>query len=199
MKKKKFKYIKYAAYILCTGVLIFTLMTAISIWKYGRVDERCLADAAIVLGAGTNDGEVSPVFRERLNHGIYLYQNGYVKKLILTGGYGKGNTYSDSYTAKLYLTSQGISQSDILCEEKSTITLENMRYAKVIMDNENLENAIIVSDPLHMKRAMLMAEDAGIKSYSSPTPTTMYRSLKNKLVFLGREVFFYIGYRIYRM
>ena len=61
------------------------------------------------------------------------------------------------------------------------------------------ETAIIVSDPLHMKRAMLLAEDAGIKAYSSPTPSTRYVSLRTKIPFLARETFYYIGYQWYRL
>lgn len=59
--------------------------------------------------------------------------------------------------------------------------------------------ALIVSDPLHMKRAMLYAKDFGITAYSSPTPTTLYRSRKTKASFLMREVFYYSGYRLTRM
>jgi uncharacterized SAM-binding protein YcdF (DUF218 family) len=50
-----------------------------------------------------------------------------------------------------------------------------------------------------MKRAMRMAEDYGLTSFSSPTPTTMYRSLKTKVPFLFRETFFYVGYSIVRL
>ena len=50
-----------------------------------------------------------------------------------------------------------------------------------------------------MKRAMLLAKDAGIGAYSSPTPTSRYRSLKTKAKFLAREVFYYIGYQVYRL
>ncbi|WP_199873081.1 hypothetical protein [Inediibacterium massiliense] len=38
-----------------------------------------------------------------------------------------------------------------------------------------------------------------IIAISSPTPTSKYISLKSKLLFLGREVFYYIGYKIYRL
>jgi len=41
-----------------------------------------------------------------------------------------------------------------------------------------------------MKRAMLMANDIGITASSSPTPTSRYRSLKTKLGFLLRELYF---------
>lgn len=67
------------------------------------------------------------------------------------------------------------------------------------MDKNGLNTCIIVSDPLHMKRAMLMAKEYGLKAFSSPTPTTKYQSWKTKLPFLFREEFFYIGYKIYKL
>ena len=84
-------------------------------------------------------------------------------------------------------------------EEDSKITQENLENAKIIMEENDFQKAIIVSDPLHMKRAMLLAEDAGIKAYSSPTPTTMYQSFKTKVPFAAREVFYYVGYKWYRI
>lgn len=182
-----------------TAVIIYGFANAMSIWNYSKTDEKSVADAAIVLGAGADDGGVSPVFRERINHGIWLYQNEYVDKIILTGGYGEGNDHSDAYIAREYALTQGVPETDILLEEKSTITQENIENAKAIMYDNAYKTAILVSDPLHMKRAMLMAEDYGITAYSSPTPTTMYKSTKNKLAFLAREVFFYVGYKIYRL
>ena len=154
---------------------------------------------AIVLGASTYNGMVSPVFQERINHGIWLYENGYVEKLIMTGGMGAGNEHSDACTAKQYAVEKGIPEEDILLEETSAITEENLENAKELMEANGYHTAIIVSDPLHMKRSMLMAEDYGIEAYSSPTPTTRYVSMKTKLEFLSREVFFYMGYKVYRI
>lgn len=183
------------ALIVLTGLTV----TAVSIWNYGAVDEKRQADVAVVLGAGTANGEVSPVFRERIHHGVWLYENGYVDALILTGGLGEGNTASDAYIAKEYALSKGVPEERLLIEETSTITEENLRNAKQLMEENSLNTAIIVSDPLHMKRAMLMAKDEGIEAYSSPTPTTMYQSLTTQLPFLAREEFFYIGYCLVRI
>ena len=192
--------------MLCYGLLLVLLggivlwgTVALSIVNYGKIDEKAPSDVAIVLGAGTWKGEVSPVYRERINHGIWLYQNGYAGYLLLTGGVGEGNTVSDAAAAKAYALSQGVPETAILIEEKSTITEENLFYAKAVMDELSLKSAIIVSDPLHMKRAMLMASDYGIDALSSPTPTTMYRSLKTQIPFLAREEFFYLGYLIVRV
>ena len=187
-----------AAAVLAAAVL-YTALQAVSIWRYGAVDETRPADVAIVLGAGTFNGVVSPVYRERINHGVWLYQNGYVKKLILTGGYGAGSTVSDAAAAGQYAISMGMPEADILLEERSAITQENLQYARELMEEAGDETALVVSDPLHMKRAMLLAKDAGIEAYASPTPTSRYRSLKTKAKFLAREVFYYIGYRAYRL
>ena len=187
-----------AAAVLAAAVL-YTALQAVSIWRYGAVDETRPADVAIVLGAGTFNGVVSPVYRERINHGVWLYQNGYVKKLILTGGYGAGSTVSDAAAAGQYAISMGMPEADILLEEGSAITQENLQYARELMEEAGDETALVVSDPLHMKRAMLLAKDAGIEAYASPTPTSRYRSLKTKAKFLAREVLYYIGYRAYRL
>ena len=184
---------------LILSILFYLIFTAISIVNYGKTDEKESSDVAIILGAGTSNGEVSPVYRERINHGIWLYENGYVDYLILTGGIGEGNDVSDAYIAKQYAISKSVPEQSIFIEEKSTITEENLENAKAIMDENSFATAIIVSDPLHMKRAMLMAGDYGIYACSSPTPTTMYRSLKTKIPFLAREEFFYIGYSVVRV
>ncbi len=189
---------KVLSAILCLA-LLFTVFTSFRIVSYGEKDNKTHSDVAIILGAGTYGDEVSPVFRERINHGIWLYENGFVDYLIFTGGVGEGNEKSDALVAKEYAVSKSVPSEVIFIEEKSTITEENLEYAKEIMDDNSLKDAIIVSDPLHMKRAMLMAEDYGIKACSSPTPTSMYKSIKTKLPFLIREEFFYIGYSIVRI
>lgn len=187
--------------LLVIAVLLVCYITAniMDICVFSTKDQTCEANVAIVLGAATYDGEISPVYQERMNHAIDLYNEGYVKKLIVTGGVGEGNTVSDAYAAKEYAMSLGIPDGDILTEDSSTITQENLENAKKLMDENRYTTAIIVSDPLHMRRAMLLADDAGITAYSSPTQTSKYVSLKTKIPFLARETFYYIGYKWYRI
>ena len=179
--------------------ILYSLFCAVSIVRYAGVDEAAPADCIIVLGAGTNGKTPTPVFRERLNHAVTLYQEGFSDTILLTGGYSPGNEHSDAWIAGQYLQSLGIPADAILLEESSTITLENLQYAKIIMKNENLSTCILVSDPLHMKRSMLMAKDCQIEAFPSPTPTTRYQTRRTKLPFLARETFFYVGYQVYRI
>ena len=196
MRKKFIGYILLAA---AAFAIIGVAAVGFSISNYASKDETQNADAAIILGAAVENGTPTPVFRERINHAIALYQDGYVRFLIFTGGIGDGDGISEAQAAKNYALAMGIPETAIFIEENSHITEENMENAKRIMDAQHLQTALIVSDPLHMKRAMLMAKDYGITAYSSPTKTTMYQTVKTKLPFLAREIFMFIGYSCIRI
>lgn len=184
--------------ILIIVILTYISVTTISIVTFSGKDETRIADAAIVLGASVYNNDPSPVFRERINHAVDLYKDGYVKIIIMTGGVGEGNIRSEADIAREYAEKQGVPAEAIMMEESSLITAENLENAKRLMDRQQINTALVVSDPLHMKRAMLYAYDLGMDAYSSPTPTTLYRSWKTKLPFLVREEFYYVGYRLTR-
>lgn len=167
------------------------MIIATWIWRYGDRDDTAKADCIIVLGAAVQEQNPSPVFAERIRHGIHLYDSGYAPKLIFTGGYGDGQKFSESGVGMSVAKQHGVSADDIYIEEKSRTTQQNIAEAAALMETHDLKSAIIVSDPLHMKRALMMADDlVGIDGVSSPTPTTRYRSLRTKLGFLVRELYF---------
>ena len=197
MKKIKTKY--KVLMLLILFLVIYIGKNVFDICAFSAEDQKCRADVAVILGAAAYNGEVSPVYRERINHGITLYEEGYVDRLIVTGGTADQGEESDASAAKKYLLSRGIPEEAVLMEDQSSITQENLENSKAIMEENGYETALIVSDPLHMKRAMLLAEDAGITAYSSPTPSTRYISLRTKIPFLARETFYYIGYKWYRI
>jgi uncharacterized SAM-binding protein YcdF (DUF218 family) len=55
---------------------------------------------------------------------------------------------------------------------------------------------LIVSDPLHMRRAVTIARDLGLDAYPSPTPTTRYRTAWSNFWFWMRESYQYAVYLI---
>ncbi len=197
MNAKKTSVIILAAIVLA----IFTVgaINALSIYQYSLRDETHTADCAIVAGAAVTDDRPSPVFQERLNHAVALYRDGYVKTLIVTGGYSHDNALSDAAVARRYLLAQNVPDQAILVEDRSQVSRENLRYAKGIMALNQLHNALIVSDPLHMKRIMLIAQDERIEAWTSPTQTSRFHSFSAKTTFLLRETFWYSLYCVYRV
>ncbi len=195
---KKAKKVTIAIVVLIIFLLYF-FVNALVIYRYSKVDEKRKSDVAIILGAATDRNGVSPVYRERINHGIWLYENNYVDYILVTGGKADGAEFSDAYYAKQYVLWKNVPEEAIFVEDQSKITQENIKYAKEIMKENKWETSIIVSDPLHMKRSMLIAKDYGINAVSSPTPRSRYQSWETKAPFLLREGFFYIGYKIWRI
>ncbi len=179
------------------GILILAMIYLVgSIFYFSAIDQKRPADAAIILGAAAWYKRPSPVFEERIQHGLWLYQNGYVKKLIMTGGKPLSAPYSEAYVARRFALKNHIPIDDILIEEVSRNTRENLENAKQLMKIHGLKSAIIVSDPFHMKRAMSIAEDLEVEAYSSPTPTTRYAGFFQSLRFLFQETGRLIGYYI---
>jgi uncharacterized SAM-binding protein YcdF (DUF218 family) len=184
--------------VIFISIFVYIIFCIFNIYSFSFVNELTTADAAIILGASVWDDRPSPVFQERINHGIWLYKNGYIKYLIFTGGTGKNSNISEAFVAMNYAINNSVPIEKIFIEETSKITFENIFYAKNIIESNNFNKIIIVSDPLHMKRSITMAKDLNLNVYSSPTPTTRYISLNVKLKFLFYELFFYILYKIYK-
>ena len=174
----------FALFLLWGGI------TAALIMQGGTDQSAAKADTAIILGAAVRGAEPSPVFAERIRHGITLYKSGRVKYLLFTGGKGDGARWAESEVGRNMALAAGVPATAIFTEARSHTTLENITEAKRVMQREGLVDAIIVSDPLHLYRAGLMAKDNGIIATSSPTPTTRYRSFSTKADFLAREIFF---------
>ncbi|GLB52584.1 hypothetical protein NBRC110019_16240 [Neptunitalea chrysea] len=190
-KKKK---IRNVVIIVAIAILVAFMSTAMAIERYAKEYYDTPSDVALVLGAGTSKGKISYVFEQRILHAVKLYKNNSVKYIIFTGGYGEGQTISDSKAAKNFVISKGVPAKNILIEESSTITFSNIKNARKVMDETGLSSALLVSDPYHMKRAMAMCNQMNIKALPSPTPTSMYRSSSKKFEFLMKETINYWGY-----
>ena len=181
------------------GVLILWLFgVAFSIWKFGETDFAEPKDCVIVLGAAVNGNQPSPVFEERLRHGIVLQKKGLAPMLILTGGKGEGQSFTEGEVGEKFALSLGMSSQNLLKETKSRTTRANLVEAQKVMQAHGLKSAIIVSDPLHLKRASIMVKGLGMEAVTSPTPTTRYRTWKTKAGFLLRELYFVHHYWVFR-
>jgi len=178
------------------AILAWLVITGIIIWNFGNQDNARKSDCIIVLGAAAYGEKPSPVFEERINHAIGLFQKGEAPVIIFTGGRGEGGSHAESNVGASFAISHGVNPSSILTETRSTTTQQNLAEAKALMDSANLKSAIIVSDPLHLKRASVMAGDLGIPAVTSPTPTSRYRSLRTRLGFLIREIYFHKHYAV---
>lgn len=179
-------------------LLSWSILLALQIYAYSHETHTAPADVAIVLGADVWNERPSPVFQERIRHAIDLYNSGEVRFLLFTGGVGLGDRAAESEIAREYAIRRGVPAGHIYYETQSTTTRENLQQAKTLLDREDLSKVLVVSDPLHMKRAIAVARDLGIDAHPSPTPTSRYRTWRSKFRFLLRETYLYASYLLRR-
>ncbi|EGV36583.1 Periplasmic protein [Neisseria weaveri] len=187
--------IRGVALSLCTVLLAF----AGCVWSVYRTGKQTLppsvrADAAVVLGAAAWDKRPSPVFRERINHAIALYQSGQVGKLVFTGGSPKKGFMTEAQVGRRYALKQGIPAHDIFFENTSRDTYQNLYNIQPLLRMHSIDSIIIVSDPYHLARAQAIAEDLGLKAQISATPTSRYIDTANKAKFLLQESYSLFAY-----
>ncbi len=177
---------------LVLSLLLVAFAFACCVWSVYRTGNQTLptyvhADAAVVLGAAAWDKRPSPVFQERINHGIALYQSGRVEKLVFTGGTPKKGFMTEAEVARRYAIKQGVPARDILFENKSRNTYENLYNVRPLLRTNGIGTIIIVSDPYHTARAAAIAKDLDLNAYTSGTPTTRYSESRKKTKFLLQE------------
>ena len=191
---RKFRLRKWVFGLLSVLIVAQTAAVMASIQTYSTLSAPVKADAAVVLGAAVWRGQPSPVFRERINHAIQLYQDGQAEYIIFTGGQGRGDDQAESEVARQYAIGQGVPEDVIFIETLSTTTFTNLVEAAKLAGQQGICCVLVVSDPLHMKRAVTMARDLGLDAHPSPTTTSRYRSFRARLIFLLQETFDYTLY-----
>lgn len=115
-------------------------------------------DIALVLGCSVRE-----ILIERTKAAIKLYKDGTVKKLYLSGGVGKVSKYRNETEAevmKRILIENGIPENDIVIEDKSTTTYENMINTLELIKQEcgNNGSIVLVTSDFHQKRSKGMLE-----------------------------------------
>ena len=153
------------------------------------------ADAAVVLGAAVVGQTPSPVFEERIRHGVALYKAGRVRMLVMTGGLGPGDQATEAEAARRWSLAQGVPAAAVAVETRSRTTQENLAFAQPILAQHGLKTVLLVSDPLHMRRSVAIARRLGIDAAPSSTPTSRYTGWRSWTWFLGGEAYYLVRCR----
>lgn len=169
-------------------MLLLLWWSAAGIAVYSQWSSETTADAAVVLGAAAWGNRPSPIFRERINHAVQLYQSGRVERLIFTGGVGIKSSTPEALVARDYAMRRGVPMQAIIVETQSQSTAGNLRNAQIVAAANEVDSLLIVSTPFHMRRAMLIAERLQLNAEPSPTRTTVWRRNGSRVMLYGREM-----------
>ncbi len=128
-------------------------------------------DGIIILGCGfRKDGTLPPLLRGRVDRAIAFWKeqkekHGKEALIIPSGGQGRDEVMPEAAAMKRYLLEQGVPESVIRPEDKSTNTLENMRFSGKILDAEVPGGkAVFSTTNYHVFRSGVWAARAGVNA-----------------------------------
>jgi len=161
------------------------------------------SDVVIVLSGGGG--------RQRFDHAVELYRQGYARKLMVSGGTQdpEGLGPRPAYVMRDEALRLGIPPSDILFEDQSTSTVEQAQIARDLLAQGGYTSVILVTDFYHSRRAWntfrTILRGTGIRVSSSPARPQSYGpenwwTNEDGLVFVQNEyiktLFYWVQYGI---
>ncbi len=109
---------------------------------------------------------------ERVEEAIELYHRSIVSRLIYSGGSGSvmNPEEKESVAMAAFITTRGVSPSDLLLEKDSRNTYENAIRTSEVLDSLGMKNQpiLLITSAFHMKRALLCFEKQGIQAIPYP-------------------------------
>lgn len=157
---------RWTLILVCLGLIYFCLVE-LPIVKNSRTDPEPGRKYLIVLGAAVHGDSPSLALTHRLE-GALEYLNKYPDSVaIVSGGQGKGENITEAECMRRWLINHELDSERILCEDKATSTMENLRFSFDIIRSRGDDpdgNVALVSSSYHLYRAKCMSEMLGAKA-----------------------------------
>lgn len=179
------QFLKYTLDICINATLsyLYTLIIATLYCniKAGNHIPKYDKDFVIILGSKIKkDGSLTPLLKGRVDKAIEFGKRQYetTKKEIIyipSGGKGNDEIIPEAEAIKNYLLEKGIPKKNIIIENKSTSTIENMKYSKDKIDKIKKNSNIIFSTTnYHVFRSGVIANKQNIDCEGIGSKTKWY-------------------------
>ena len=168
---------------------------------YGRWPRSPHLDAVVVLGARVHGKRVTPLLASRVDRGIAVARKSGAKYLVMSGGQGADEEVSEAWAMGQYAEEQAPGEFEILLEDRSRSTDENLRFSKELIARSELETAgeaaakadpeiAVTTSNFHALRTAALARKMKLpwQVYGAPTalyylPTAFLREFAANMVY----------------
>ena len=118
------------------------------------------ADCILILGAGIEDDSTpSPMLKDRLDVGVWLYKLGAAPKILLSGDNGSIG-HNEIHVMLNYVIEAGVPREDIFCDHAGFSTYDSMYRARDVFC---VSKAIVVTQEYHEYRALYIGQKLGLE------------------------------------
>lgn len=152
---------------LCASGVLVILIVQILMFGQIPVTAEPGLDYVIVLGAGIREDDISNTLRLRLNKAAEYARENPDTVLVLSGGQGRDEPGTEAAAMQAYLLKQGVPGRQLLLEERSASTTENIAYSKILLARQQQPNPArplrigLLTSNFHLYRAEMIARKQG--------------------------------------
>ena len=145
----------------------------------------------VVLGAQTHGDRPSRTLRERLDLAAEYLEAHPAARLIVSGGQGADEAYTEASVMAKYLNARGVDESRVLLEEQASDTRENLEFSRTLAQAHGMrtDRVLIITSDFHLCRAKYLAKKLGMEPYGLASRTSPEVLRVNYLL---REVFAFV-------
>ena len=165
------------AALMAAGLLVFAgLFGAVLYGSYDHIQGD--PQAMVVLGCRVMpEGHPSILLQDRLDAALDYWEAHPEVTVVVSGGQGSNEPASEARCMADYLMDGGVPEDQILLEDRSHNTKENLLYSKELLAAEGIQvehaDVLVVSNGFHLTRTRMLAERFGYGEVSTlAAPTT---------------------------
>lgn len=157
--------------LLLANLLIVITLGLSWLWQCRRV-YRIARDAPadaidgeliMVLGRRLRHDRVSAEYAARLDKARQLYQQDRARPILIVGGHTRGNRTSEAEQGRAYLQRSGVPAEQLLTEDRSRHTLENLHHARQTLGSRHQAPFVLVTSRYHLARSLVLAQGLGLQ------------------------------------
>lgn len=170
------------------GVLAFGTLEGL-VLAGSRDELRGEPEVMVVLGCQVRPDGPSVLLKDRLDAALDYWRDHPEITIVVSGGQGEDEPTTEARAMYDYLTEQGVPGEQILLEENSHNTDQNLRYSLELLREKGYDPAdgvVAVSNGFHLTRVRMLwrriwGDDGNLSTLAAPSsdlPAQIYSSLR---------------------
>lgn len=197
--KRLNRWIKALIALILVGVLTFAaLLGAVLYGSYDHVQGE--PQVMVILGCQVQPWGPSVLLQDRLDKALDYLKDHPDMTVVVSGGQGPDEPCTEAQAMYDYLVANGVDGEQVLLEEESHNTLQNLKYSIKLLENEGYDlsaDMVVVSNGFHLTRVRMLWErvcgnDDNLSTLAAPsshTPSRLKMYIREPLALVKSFIF----------
>lgn len=177
--------------LVLAGAVAFSALLGAVLWG-SRDQIQGDPQIMIVLGCKVEEQGPSALLQDRLEEALDYWEEHPGLTIVVSGGQGPNEPTTEARAMADYLINAGVPEEQILLEDRSHNTDQNLRYTMALLEGEGYDTAgdmVVVSNGFHLTRVRLLWDrvcggDENLSTLAAPSshlPSLMWMYIREPL------------------